>query len=60
MILQTFQHPVWTQSEVGSIYLCGILIVAFLAYNLIDSIREMIQDLKKERNKLKFLVNSKI
>jgi hypothetical protein len=49
MILQTFQNPVWTQSEVGSIYLCGILIVAFLAYNLIDSIREIIQDFKKRK-----------
>lgn len=49
MILQTFRNPVWTVNEVGSIYLCVILIAVFLIYNLFDSIREIISDWKKRK-----------
>lgn len=46
MILQTFNNPIWTISEVGSIYLLIFLIAGFLICNLFDSIVEMGSDLK--------------
>lgn len=42
--------PVWTVSEVGGIYGLVFLLVAFLIYNLFDSIVEIISDLKKWLN----------
>ncbi len=48
-------NPVWTVSEVGAIYGLVFLFVAFLIYNLFDSIVEMVSDLKKwyDDNKIK-------
>ena len=51
MILQSFENPVWTITEVGAIYPLLATVVVFLGYNLIDSLREIILDIKKALRK---------
>lgn len=47
IILQSFNNPVWTISEVGGIYLFIILVAVVFVYLFFSSLREAILDVAK-------------
>ena len=51
MLLQTFDNPVWTVGEVGSVYMLVVIAILFIGFlvssTFIEMIRDIFQILKK-------------